>query len=327
MAGADPCPGIACNEDIDECVNVDCISNDECDDGNPCTDDRCENNACVNIPTYNEKLACCNPQTGELQGLDDGNECTVDTCDPETGDVTNTVPPSNSLCASGVGSRAIAATPPCGLGANCDDSALVGMLLSVEVEIDEQTFLVDLGYIQPDGTIDDVIALDTPANWGTVIIARNGLIRPNTLYEITLVTSSQATASLQFGGSSSAQTSEFGDIDANGVCNFNDILLGVFAFQGRPEIEPVLADIEPCVPNDIINLADVFRSVLCFRGILFEDICPTGVCCVFPANPCGSCSNQFGFEWFQDTCENVGGIWTEDGECGPLGECPGASCP
>lgn len=327
VAGADPCPGMSCNENTDTCVDADCVMDSECDDGNACTNDTCENNSCVNVINYNDLLACCNPNTGALNGLDDGNVCTVDSCDPDTGEVTHNVPPSNNLCASGVGSRAIAATPPCGTGPECNNSALVGMLLSVEVEVDEQLMLIDLGYIQPDGTIGEVIALDTPANWGTVTIARSGLIRPSTLYEITLVTSNQATASLQFGGSSSASTTDFGDIDANGVCNFNDILLGVFAFQGRPEVEPILADIEPCVPNEVINLADVFRAVLCFRGVLFEDVCPTGVCCVFPSNPCGSCSNQFGFEWFEDTCDSVGGIWTEDGECGPLGECPGAVCP
>jgi hypothetical protein len=277
---------------------------------------------------FNGSLVCCNPANQELQTINDGNDCTVDECDPATGEVTHVVPPSNDLCADGVGSRALAATPPCGTQGGCDDSTLVALQLSVQLTIPGEP-IVDLGFIQPSGSIAQTPAFDTPSNWGTVTVARSGLIRPNTLYFITLVPDSEqdaATSNLNLAGSTSVMTDDFGDIDANGVCNFNDILLGVFAFQGRAEVEPVLADIEPCVPNNIINLADVFRAVLCFRGILFDDVCPVGVCCVFPTNPCGSCSDQFEFEWFQDDCENIGGVWSLEGECGPAGECPDPPC-
>jgi hypothetical protein len=41
----------------------------KCDDGNACTDDKCEGGKCVNKP----------------KNCDDNNKCTTDTCDPKTG--------------------------------------------------------------------------------------------------------------------------------------------------------------------------------------------------------------------------------------------------
>ena len=78
-----------CTEDTctpDGCVNIPV----NCDDCNPCTVDSCGPNGCVNIPVNCDD---CNPCTVDSCGpngclnipvnCDDGNPCTVDSCGPD----------------------------------------------------------------------------------------------------------------------------------------------------------------------------------------------------------------------------------------------------
>jgi hypothetical protein len=77
----------AVNNNLDGCP-AECVGDGDCDDGNACTDDSCEEGSCVN-----EEVVC----------QDDGNECTAETCDPETGCGSDNVADGTS-CDGGVGS-------------------------------------------------------------------------------------------------------------------------------------------------------------------------------------------------------------------------------
>lgn len=48
QAGDDPCPDQECCEEAEACGPCPCTSDADCDDGDPCTEDRCVGSACVN---------------------------------------------------------------------------------------------------------------------------------------------------------------------------------------------------------------------------------------------------------------------------------------
>ena len=91
----DPCTTDFCNNGICEYTSVPgcCHMDADCDDGSLCTVDACVNNVCSNTPTdCSDGDACttdtCNPLTGcehAAANCDDGNPCTVDSCDPMLG--------------------------------------------------------------------------------------------------------------------------------------------------------------------------------------------------------------------------------------------------
>ena len=87
-------------------VETPCESHVECDDGDPCTGDFCEDGACVHqVKNCGDGNECtedlCDPETSqcayELKDCDDGNECTLDSCKPATGceyiDLSDCCPP------------------------------------------------------------------------------------------------------------------------------------------------------------------------------------------------------------------------------------------
>ncbi len=102
------CNGLAsCNPETGQCV-TDPDTVPDCNDGNACTSDRCEEQpgtfVCVNedvvTPTCDDGSACttdsCDPSSGECIHNDtvtptcnDGNVCTTDSCDPESGECIN----------------------------------------------------------------------------------------------------------------------------------------------------------------------------------------------------------------------------------------------
>lgn len=70
-----------------------CLNSAECDDGSACTTDACTNNVCTHTPiSCDDGNACtmdsCDPQTGCVHtptNCDDGNPCTIDSCDAQLG--------------------------------------------------------------------------------------------------------------------------------------------------------------------------------------------------------------------------------------------------
>lgn len=100
--------GTSCN-DQNGCTNSDkCSSNGvcvgsggpDCDDGDPCTKNQCEDSACYNTEHESEGTPCLNDDkclvnttcnadgectSNEQKNCDDNNPCTIDSCDPEVG--------------------------------------------------------------------------------------------------------------------------------------------------------------------------------------------------------------------------------------------------
>jgi hypothetical protein len=83
-----------------------CQADSECDDKNPCTIDRCQENACA-IDPEKAGISCgdadlCNGDeacdgagvcaAGEPPVIDDGEVCTADSCDPATGEIHSAIP-------------------------------------------------------------------------------------------------------------------------------------------------------------------------------------------------------------------------------------------
>lgn len=106
--GAGGAPSVASASAASSTASGGCSDDSMCDDGNPCTDDRCEAGACVFEPApAGTSCADENPCDGEETcdgaaqcepgvplDTDDGNPCTFDGCDPATGNPTHTKNPS-----------------------------------------------------------------------------------------------------------------------------------------------------------------------------------------------------------------------------------------
>ncbi len=103
-------------------IAIACASNEDCDDGNACTDDVClPSQTCENTINYDDEVYCCNPDTGMLTTIDDGEECTEDVCDPDTGAVTHPALPSGTACGDSTESECDHADTCDGAG-NCDEN-------------------------------------------------------------------------------------------------------------------------------------------------------------------------------------------------------------
>ncbi|MCH7995319.1 MAG: hypothetical protein IIB57_12870 [Planctomycetes bacterium] len=61
--------------------------------------------------------------------------------------------------------------------------------------------------------------------------------------------------------------------------NFNDVFLIIKAFQADFTLVTLEeADLEPCDPNGIANIADVLVGILAFQGTTFGELGCPAVC-------------------------------------------------
>ncbi len=84
-------------------IKIRCQTQQECDDGNLCTDENCDSqtNTCTSAFNYDDAVFCCDPNVGPIVGLtqiDDNTECTDDVCDPATGNVTHGFTITGTAC-------------------------------------------------------------------------------------------------------------------------------------------------------------------------------------------------------------------------------------
>ncbi len=125
-------PGQDCNLSDDWC----CGLARDCDDGDPCTTDRCDDeiDACTNEPRCVDGLLCtddlCDPVTGACSNppkdCDDGNVCTRDGCDPLTGCTHDPLtgracPDDGNECTDDLCQNGQCAHPPKPDGRGCED--------------------------------------------------------------------------------------------------------------------------------------------------------------------------------------------------------------
>lgn len=118
------CAGIKINGVLFEAgqITVACATDEDCGDGNECTDDVCEpDNTCSNTVNYEVGVECCDPGDGSVEIIDDGLECTNDDCNEETGEVTHTPLPSGTSCGGPPSGECDAQDTCDGLG-NCQEN-------------------------------------------------------------------------------------------------------------------------------------------------------------------------------------------------------------
>ena len=84
--------GVCIGTPIDGCLT--CDTPQECDDGDACSDNNCDQGICTSSPNYDASADCCDPVDRLLTTIDDGNACTLDVCDPGDGQVSH--PPAGS---------------------------------------------------------------------------------------------------------------------------------------------------------------------------------------------------------------------------------------
>jgi len=124
---------------------IECTTNPECDDGNGCTTDTCQDGSCVfrnNSVPCNDDSACTTDDTclggvcvgGAPADCDDGNVCTDDSCNPAGGcvNVNNTAPCNDgNACTTGdacAGGLCISGPPlNCNDGNVCTDDSCVSL--------------------------------------------------------------------------------------------------------------------------------------------------------------------------------------------------------
>jgi hypothetical protein len=225
------------------------------DDANACTDDVCNPDGSVaHNDNYDVETQCCNPGNGDVVTIDDGDDCTTDVCSAANGQVTRSVA---TPTASEAGPRVISAAP-----AACDSA------VALLVTSDDHPCLSL--YVDENGNLGDTPVFQTPATWTTVNIRAEELV-PSSSYR---VQTESSTGVLSDG--SVASTWVWGDVDNNGVVNFADVQLIVNVFQGDLSGATVeAADLEPCLPNAVINLADAQRGIQAFQLQTYEDTgCP-----------------------------------------------------
>lgn len=302
----DVCSGGTCAGTLDpDCVS--CQGPGECNDGVACTDDVC-----------NLALGVCEFTANDALCPDDGFFCTgVEFCDAQIG-CTDTGPPcadcdevAGCTCEAplveAVGSRYIKISPrPIGAVAPmafqvtfCNGvtkyvGAITGEAGVIPFDIDPVPALP-----APDGTlatlvfdIADALYL-TPDQWLDVYVMDED-IRPAhqqspdptvfpSVYQV------RADCGPQGGPQnltpvSSTEMWLFGDALNLGVVNLNSAFAIVKGFQGSftpfgGTSIPAL-DIQPCLPNQIVNLVDAQSVVRAFQGMVFTDFCT--VPCALP---------------------------------------------
>ncbi len=223
-------------------------------DLNACTDDLCNVDGSVSHDdNFDVATQCCDPSTGAVLLIDDADACTQDACDSATGIVTNSV---QTPLGADLGSKSISATP-----AACADQ--------VAIRVTSDDFPCLSLYVAADGTLSATPVFQTPGVWGTVVL-RGEEIVPESSYLLQSET---------MGGVLSAATPvttwNWGDLDNDGIVNFQDILFIVLVFQGNLTHATLeAADLEPCTPNQTVNLADIQRGVGAFQQMPYSAVCP-----------------------------------------------------
>jgi len=123
-------------------------------------------------------------------------------------------------------------------------------------------------YADADGFLGDVPVFRTPDEWGIVLVLGEEII-PQTTYFVQAENVATVRSDV-----AETTTDIWGDVDVNLGVNFNDVQLGIKAFQEDfTLVTTERADIIPCLPNRVANIDDVLRTILIFQGGQFADLC------------------------------------------------------
>ena len=264
LGGGDRCPGQFCNESGFACV--DCFVNADCNDNVNCTVDTCDNGRgrCDFTPDDNF--------------CDDNTFCNgAETCSAVTGCVTSVNPcDASSLCDEvtdicgcqtpiviSEGGRYIAVTP---LSGTTPVSILVvGDPFDFDVSCLSQ-------YVQPDGSLDVAPFYQSPAAWSTIHIGDTS-IRPGTVYQVVTDCRDLPTDPQNLSTVTLTTTWRWGDVNNDLRADITDVLFIVDGWLGVFDNTTVYnLDLAECLPNRIVDIADVLNGVDAFLGAGF--LCP-----------------------------------------------------
>lgn len=311
--GTFPCDaGIECDELNNICL-TECVSPDDCDDGNDCTQNLCVLSRCsyppeaVGVACGDQSLTECDePNTCDGAGtcLDNfvaadtacGDD-TADMCDnPDICDGSGTCSMNfvedGTFCESG---------NPCLGGGSCQAGTCVENLVSqppvvsrlgggLNIQVTPQPSDASVGpvalrvtspdwpcvdkYIDVDGSLTDVPVEQLPIEWGTVLVT-GPEISPDSEYHVVATCGGLETAT------GIGHSSIFGDLTpevGDNVVDFHDISLSVSAFLGDSDLPVVVTDIvgpdaDLCTPNHVTDFADISMEVNLFLGAHYSDYC------------------------------------------------------
>lgn len=256
MAG---CPGIPacddCNNNmiLDECDIADCGGSPACGDCNVNgIPDECDLADCVGSPDCDD----CN-----ANGMPDACDIADGTATDNNG---NLVPDSCESAAplvNALGGRYLEVIPQ-------PQISSLSVALKLEVLQAGGGTACMSAYIQADGTLDVGRVMQTPANWGVLVVTGVEIV-PEVQYAV-VVELADGTL-LETSG---ATTPIWGDVNNNTIPNLVDAQAVVQVFQGQPGATSMeSADLEPCIPNRTVNLVDAQKVVKAFQG---EDYAATG---------------------------------------------------
>ncbi|MHC5112112.1 MAG: hypothetical protein ACYTHJ_19800, partial [Planctomycetota bacterium] len=249
--------GFCCNAETGQLTFI--------DDENECTEDTCNFDGTVDHVDNTPPDQCCNPANGDLTSIDDSLDCTDDVCNPD-GSVDH-----NDTCEPGLScypqinecfTPVIASIQGTGLREltiNLAGGAMQEYALRITGDPGNPDVDCVSGYIQLDGLLGPEPVALTIADWGTEIVLEDETIIPTATYWLDI-------EGFLPPDSTSGATWPWGDVDGNLNVNFEDILNVVLGFQLMPILPEEDLDLEPCGGNGIVNFADVLIDVFAFQG-------------------------------------------------------------
>jgi len=259
---------------------IECVSNDQCDDGITCTVDRCDSNGrCVYQPddsTCTQDSDFCNgPEVCDpVSGCQSaGNPCSEPSACDNTAQSCGCLSPLMTAAGSrylAILVRAARDNVPFGFAITPECDASVVRYLSVPDGPDRIARIVS----DPSEA-----AHLTASEWGEVVFAYGVEIVPETTYQ------ARSDCGLpnrpMFSGFAEATTFSWGDVlgldevvgitDPDGEVSFLDISAVVDGFRAIPEALPFRRlDLFGCVPDQTVDFLDVAGCVDAFKGLSYR---------------------------------------------------------
>ena len=112
-------------------------------------------------------------------------------------------------------------------------------------------------YVQPDGSLDRHPATQAPETWGSVLVTGSTVI-PGARYDLR-ADCSAAHEAFVLSPPFSVSTWKYGDVNGDGAVLIDDLFLVIDAADGvlPPGARPEQFDVAPCLPDGVVNDADV----------------------------------------------------------------------
>jgi hypothetical protein len=235
------------------------------DDENECTEDTCNFDGTVDHVDNTPPDQCCSPSTGDLTSIDDALDCTDDVCNPD-GSVDH-----NDTCEPGLSCypqinecftpvfASIQGTGLRELTINLAGGAMQEYALRITGDPGNPDVECVSGYIQLDGLLGPEPVALTIADWGTEFTLEDETIIPSATYML------DAEGFLP-PDTATGTTWPWGDVDGNLIVNLQDVQQIILGFQQMPQLPMEDLDIEPCGGQGVINFADALIAVFAFQG-------------------------------------------------------------